>query len=180
MSNALAQWLAQSRVALLVASGVVVAASTTAGVVLSQHDAHTRVLGEKFAQPNSGGSAGAGSGTAAEPFTMTVHAVGTVAPGQSQTLNVAVRNPNGQNMAITAASGVVNSVSKPGCLARWFTVEDWTPSASPTIVPANGTSVIEMKLDFTDDVSTNQDTCKSTAASPVTIGFTLHATGVQA
>ena len=186
MSNAIARWLYRSRVGLLAASGAVVAASTTAGIVLSQQVNHTGVLGEKFTKPtpagngNGNGNGNGGSGSPGKGFTMTVQAVGTVGPGQRQTLNVTVSNPNNQNMQITGASGVINSVSKPGCLASWFTVEDWTPGASPTIAPANGTTVIQMKLDFTDDATTNQDVCKSTADSPVEIRFILHATGVQA
>ena len=185
MSSHLARWLYQSRVGLFVASGLVVASSTTAGILLSDQVSHTGVLGEKFSKPaaaggNGNGNGNGGAGSPGKAFTMTVAAVGTIGPGQRQTLNVTVSNPNNQNMQITGASGVVNSVNKPGCLASWFTVENWTPGASPTIAPANGTTVIQMKLDFIDDASTNQDVCKSTAGSPVTIAFTLHATGTQA
>jgi hypothetical protein len=199
MSSHLARWLFQSRAGLLVASGSVVAASTTAGIVLSDQVTHTGVLGQKITKPTASTSAGGsdgntkattnvngngnGNGNNAGPpgkaFTMTVQAVGTIGPGQHQTLNVTVLNPNNQNMQITGATGVVNSVSKASCLPTWFTVEDWTPGASPTIAPANGTAHIQMKLDFTD-LPTNQDVCKSTPASPVTISFTLHASGAQA
>ena len=184
MISHLARWLAQSRLALLVASGTVVAASTTAGIMLSGKVGHTGVLGQKFSKPaaaggNGNGNGNGGAGSPGKAFTMTVAAVGTIGPGQRQTLNVTVSNPNNQNMSITGATGVVNSVSKPGCLASWFTVENWTPGSSPTIAPANGSAQIQMKLDFTD-LATNQDVCKSTAKSPVTISFTLHATGVQA
>jgi len=183
MSSHLARWLYQSRVGLFVASGLVIATSTTAGIVLSGRvGGHTGVLGEKVTKP--GASTNRGGNTATQPvagaFTLTVQAVGVIGPGQSQTLNVTVRNPNGQNMAITGATGVVNSVSKPGCLPSWFTVEDWAPGASPTIAPANGTAVIHMTLDFADEAATNQDVCKSTDTSPVRIAFTLHATGAQA
>jgi len=183
MSSPIASRLFQSRLALLVASGTVVVASTTAGVLLSRDTArHTDVQGEKFTKGPAGGSTGGGAGTQAGPalgLTMTVDAAGTIGPGQRQTLAVTVRNPNDQNMRITGASGVVDSVSKPGCLPAWFSVDDWVPSAAPTIAPANGTAVIQMTLHFAD-TATNQDECKSTVASPVTIAFTLHATGVQA
>jgi hypothetical protein len=186
MSSRLANWLFKSRLALTVATGGLVVASTTAGIVLNLHTSRdTAVKGEKFVKTPAGGSAPDGTGNTgsrsapANAFTMTVQAVGTIAPGQRQTLNVTVSNPNGQNMAITGANGVVDSVSKPGCLPSWFTVEDWAPGASPTIAPANGSTVIHMKLDFAD-LPTNQDVCKSTDASPVTIALTFHATGTQA
>lgn len=191
MSSHFTRWLVQSRVGLLVASAGVVAASTTAGIVLSQQVSQTGVLGEKYTQPtsssnsngtgnNGNGNGNSGAGAPGKAFTMTVQAIGTIGPGQHQTLNVTVSNPNNQNMQITGASGVVNSVNKPGCLTSWFTVENWTPGSVPTVAPANGTAVIQMKLDFTDAPSTNQDVCKSTGASPVKIAFTLHATGAQA
>jgi hypothetical protein len=195
MFNPLASWLLKSPLALAVGSGGLVVASTTAAIVLSHDGGHTAVKGEKFVNSPSGGASGTGgngggntnpkngngssSGTPGKAFTMTVDAVGTIGPGQQQTLNVTISNPNNQNMQVTGASGVVNSVSKTDCLASWFAVEDWAPGTTPTIAPANGTTVIQMKLDFID-APTNQDVCKSNASSPVTIGFTLHATGTQA
>jgi len=196
MRSQLASRLFTSRAGLLVASGAVVVASTTAGIVLSlqSNSHHTGVLGEKITKSPTGTNGGSGTpsgtnstsgtgtttpATSANAFSMTVEALGTVGPGERQTLNVTVSNPNGQNMQITGATGVVNSVNKPGCLPAWFTVEDWTPGTSPTIAPANGSTVIQMTLDFLD-LPTNQDVCKSTPGSPVTISFTLHATGAQA
>jgi hypothetical protein len=137
--------------------------------------------GGNVTQGNGNGNNGnaAGGGSPGKAFTMTVQAVGTVGPGQHQLLNVEVGNPNNQNMLLTGASGVVTGVSKAGCLASWFTVENWKPGATPTLAPANGHVTVQMRLTFAD-VNTNQDLCKSTTASPVRISFTLNATGQQA
>jgi hypothetical protein len=136
--------------------------------------------GGNVTQGNGNGNGNAaGGGSPGKAFTMTVQAVGTVGPGQHQLLNVEVGNPNNQNMLLTGASGVVTGVSKAGCLASWFTVENWKPGATPTLAPANGHVTVQMRLTFAD-VNTNQDLCKSTTASPVRISFTLNATGQQA
>lgn len=192
MSSLTTTWLRRSRPWLLFVSILFVA---IAGVFLALTDgagSPAHVLGERFGSFTAGGNGHgnngngngnggpSGNGSPGKAFTLTVqHPIGNVAPGAPVVLTVRVTNTNGQAMILTAASGQVTGVDKVGCDYNWFHIADWSPTDPPTEVPGNGYVDIPLTLSM-DDLSTNQDDCKSTDDSQVNVSFKLSATGQQA
>lgn len=94
---------------------------------------------------------------------------GEVVPGQQGVLSVVAENPSDVAVALGTVSVTVGRPSQPRCLAEWLTVGRYPAHGeAPALVPAHGSTTIELPFEFVNLPDVNQDACKG-ATFPLTI-----------
>lgn len=140
---------------------------------------------------NSGNGVGNGAGGAQPPpkalivsvykaTSSSPHVDKTIAPGVEGKLRVKVENPNNQAVNLTGIVSTITGVTKDidadgDCLAGWFDIADWSPTAGVERINKNTFKIYDLAVTFLNKPLINQDGCKGASYS-----FTFTATANQA